>query len=300
MENVICRLLCGSWKVDINLLFAYSVIISWELFHCFLWPLEGGDWFNISPAFLLMYPQSCPPDVWCLLSSFCCVFKLIKAKSHFPSHFIPFFDPCSSPPHVTVGLASSIMTSRASSSFWRGESTPTGRPTAVPCPTTLNASCPFVQSTALWVPEEARRAEMRKRTVGVTELERMKGNEWQKGENEPHSQWLRQLKNRNETTQWQMSAHTAFLAHRPDSNSLLHLFLSLTRAAVWWSLRRSTSWAATPSCATTTPPCKLWAGWSLRWAPCTSSVERKSVLHPNTFWFTLTDFFSFSRHFRWL
>lgn len=52
---------------------------------------------------------------------------------------------------------------------------------------------------------------------------------------------------------------------------------SLTRAAAWSSLRRRISWAAAWRSVMTTPLCRPWAGWRLKWAPCMCSVARKSM-----------------------
>jgi len=193
-----------------------------------------------------------------------------------------------------AGWVLSTTISRASSSSWRGESIPTGKPTAAHCPTTLSASCHFAPSTVLWVAAEKNRdgeGKIKQRKRRWRSEKRASGNEVMVSDKvtehggeqktEPRSEW--QLKNRNETTQWWVSACSMLLADSPstkyNSSFLLHPLRSLTKAAAWWFSRGRTLWAAAPRCATTTPPCRPWAGSGLRWAPCTCRAERKSVLH---------------------
>lgn len=81
---------------------------------------------------------------------------LIYVQTDFKLCWLPFllwyFYLCHS--FFPAGWVLSTMISKASSSSWRGASTPTGKPTAALCPTTLNASCHSAPSTVLWVAAE--------------------------------------------------------------------------------------------------------------------------------------------------
>lgn len=86
--------------------------------------------------------------VWCHLSDLCSDWFQTVLITIFALIFLPL------PLFFPAGWVLSTMISKASSSSWRGASTPTGKPTAALCPTTPNASCHSAPSTVLWVAAE--------------------------------------------------------------------------------------------------------------------------------------------------
>lgn len=106
-------------------------LTAYDMMHQHSWGWRAGP-LILSDVTCLIYVQT---DFKLLITIFALIFLPL-----------PLFFP--------AGWVLSTMISKASSSSWRGASTPTGKPTAALCPTTLNASCHSAPSTVLWVAAE--------------------------------------------------------------------------------------------------------------------------------------------------